>query len=93
MIVTHVKKKIYNTKSSNIKTCKPKKPKKPNKQKRKPTKKIYIYQNPPKPSLVPVLSLYNSFYFVDLDYTVEIGLGITGGILLVIIIIGTLCYR
>lgn len=90
MIVTHVKKKIYNTKSSNIKTCKPKKPKKPNKQKRKPQKK-----NIPKPPKTVACSCIaiNSSYFVDLDYTVEIGLGITGGILLVIIIIGTLCYR
>lgn len=37
---------------------------------------------------------YNGEYCIEpTDYTVEIGLGITGGILLVIIIIGTLCYR
>lgn len=92
MIVTRVKKRYTIQRVQISRHVSQKNPKKPYKQKRKP-KKIYIYQNLPKPSLVPVLPLYNSFYFVDLDYTVEIGLGITGGILLVIIIIGTLCYR
>lgn len=91
MIVTHVKKRYTIPRVQISRHVSQKNPKNQTNKNESPKKKIY--QNPPKPSLVPVLSLYNSFYFVDLDYTVEIGLGITGGILLVIIIIGTLCYR
>lgn len=90
MIVTHVKKRYTIPRVQISRHVSQKTPKNQTNKNESPKKK-YI-PKPPKTVACSCIAI-NSSYFVDLDYTVEIGLGITGGILLVIIIIGTLCYR
>lgn len=89
MIVTHVKKRYTIPRVQISRHVSQKNPKNQTNKNESPKKNI---PKPPKTVACSCIAI-NSSYFVDLDYTVEIGLGITGGILLVIIIIGTLCYR